>query len=214
MTKTGEWDSGTARDGRGAPRADRAMSEYARGDARAFEIVYDSVAPRLEGYLRKRLRDQARIDDIIQQTFLQMHAARGSFIDGAAVVPWAFQIMKRISIDVLRKTRREEPRDFGDGGDDPGSTLASNTATPEEILQAHETSKSVVAAFERLSEPQQTALALRYQGLSCAESATAANTTITGIKLRVHRALQALRAVFDDHEEYPEDADPDGAGDR
>ena len=45
--------------------------------------------------------------------FLQMHRARGSFIPGAAVTPWAFAIAQRLLIDRARR-RRLERRLFAD----------------------------------------------------------------------------------------------------
>lgn len=82
---------------------DEAMSRYARGDATAFDAVYDALAPQLARYLRPRVRDEARLEDIIQQTFLQMHHARGNFVIGAAVMPWAFAIARRLMIDAGRR---------------------------------------------------------------------------------------------------------------
>ena len=43
----------------------------------------------------------------MQQTFLQMHRARGSFIPGAPVMPWALAIAKRLMIDSARRQRVE-----------------------------------------------------------------------------------------------------------
>ena len=43
----------------------------------------------------------------MQQTLLQMHRARGSFIPGAAVMPWAFAIARRLIIDGARRRRIE-----------------------------------------------------------------------------------------------------------
>src|SRR5581483_3716560 len=76
--------------------ADEAMARYAQGDAAAFDAVYEGVAPRLEGYLRRHVRGTTRVEDIIQQTFLQMHAARGTFNAGADVFPWALAIARRL----------------------------------------------------------------------------------------------------------------------
>jgi RNA polymerase sigma-70 factor (ECF subfamily) len=177
---------------------DEAMAAYANGNARAFEIVYEAVAPRLQGYLRKHLREEARVDDIIQQTFLQMHVARASFIPGAEVLPWAFAIAKRLMIDWQRKTRRERPLEFTDGEDGQGRPLASGAATAEEVAVARQTGQRMVAAMAELSEPQRQALNLRQQGMSCADAASRLNTTPTGFKLRIHRALQTLRAALRD----------------
>src|SRR6478735_49383 len=62
------------------PRAaDLAMERYAAGDDAAFAQVYDEVAPRLMRHLRRHVACRAVVEDLVQQTFLQMHRARGRF---------------------------------------------------------------------------------------------------------------------------------------
>lgn len=71
--------------------ADDAMEEYAvTGAATAFERLYDALAPRLLAYLGRRTRDLAHAEDLLQQCFLQIHRARGCFVRGSKVAPWAF----------------------------------------------------------------------------------------------------------------------------
>jgi len=182
---------------------DEAMSRYAQGEAGAFELVYDEVAPRLERFLRRHVRDQAAVEDIIQQTFLQMHNARGTFIIGAEVMPWAFAIARRLMIDSGRKLRREES--FEMDGDDLARRLPGGgavAASGEEMLHAAEARARLAAAFVGLSEPQRTAFELvKTEGLSHAEAASILGTTVTGIKLRVHRAYLALRSALVEHAE-------------
>jgi len=83
------------------------MERYANGDDAAFAEVYDAIAPRLFGFLLKARRDRVATEDLMQQTFLQMHRARGSFISGAPVMPWALAIARRLLIDSARRWRVE-----------------------------------------------------------------------------------------------------------
>jgi RNA polymerase sigma-70 factor (ECF subfamily) len=177
---------------------DEAMSRYAQGEAAAFSVVYDEVAPRLERFLHRHLREKAAVEDLIQQTFLQMHGARGSFIIGAEVLPWAFAIARRLMIDSGRKSKmRREERLEMDGDELAAGLPAPAAVTGEEMLYAREASSRLAAAFGRLSEPQRSAFELvKTEGLSHAEAATILGTTVTGIKLRVHRAYLALRAAL------------------
>src|SRR5258708_6663302 len=87
--------------------ASRAMDRYAQGDDAAFSELYDALAPRLYGYLLRQTRNNARAEDLVQQTFLQMHCARGRFLRGADVVPWAFAIARRLMIAGFRRPGRE-----------------------------------------------------------------------------------------------------------
>jgi RNA polymerase sigma-70 factor (ECF subfamily) len=178
---------------------DEAMGRYAEGDARAFEVVYEAVTPLLERYLRRHLREKAQIEDIIQQTFLQMHSARGTFIVGAEVMPWAFAIARRLMIDSGRKTRREEPGEMTE--DDLAATIGDVpcVASSEDLVQAQEVRARLCAAHAQLSEPQRAAFDLvKTEGLTHAQVAVILGTTVTGIKLRIHRAYLALREALGD----------------
>lgn len=179
--------------------ADEAMARYAQGDAAAFDAVYEGVAPRLDSYLRRHVHGATRVEDIIQQTFLQMHAARGTFNVGAEVFPWALAIARRLMFDVGRKARREEYRDMQNEEElDARMAMAKAVASGEELLEAREIGAYLSAAYDRLSEPQRVAFELvKSAGLSHAQAATVAGTSVTGIKLRVHRAYVALRAALD-----------------
>src|SRR6185503_416963 len=87
--------------------ANEAMDRYADGDASAFPILYDAVAPRIEGLVRRRTSDASRIDDIVQQTFERIHRARGTFIRGSDVLSWAFKIARNLCIDAGAQGWRE-----------------------------------------------------------------------------------------------------------
>jgi DNA-directed RNA polymerase specialized sigma24 family protein len=81
---------------------------------------------------------------------------------------------------------------------DAGMLMAKAVASGEELLQAREIGACLSAAYDRLSEPQRVAFELvKTAGLSHAQAATVAGTSVTGIKLRVHRAYVALRAALD-----------------
>src|SRR5215813_8272158 len=108
--------------------ADAAMERYARGDEAAFAELYDAIAPRLLGFLRKATRDAFAAEDLMQQTLLQMHRARGSFIPGAPVLPWAFAIARRLMTDHARR-RRVELRLFSEAAADDDRIAYEPTAT-------------------------------------------------------------------------------------
>ena len=176
------------------------MERYAAGDDGAFEAVYDHLAPRLAGYLGRRVRDRAVVEDIVQETFLHMHRARGSFIRGAEVLPWAFAIARRLMIDNDRVARRQKLTVL-DGNDDDGAVPAGMTsaATAEELMQAKQTAGRLHAELARLSHPQRDAFELlKNEGLSLAQAAAVLGTTVTAVKLRAHRAYLALRRALGD----------------
>jgi RNA polymerase sigma-70 factor (ECF subfamily) len=171
------------------------MARYAAGDEAAFAVVYDALAPRLYGFLlRQTGGDAARADDLVQQTFLQMHRARGSFVAGAEVVPWAFAIARRLVIDGYRRGRREVL-----DGDDAREEPPASQPAADDLVQAQEIATRIRRELARLPEGQRAAFELvKQEGLSLAEAAQALGTTVAAVKLRAHRAYEALRAVLGD----------------
>lgn len=84
------------------------MAEYQAGSVEAFDRLHDALAPALKAYLVSLTRDSTRADDLLQETFLQMHRARASHTPGEAVRPWVFAIAKRVFLMHVRSTKRRE----------------------------------------------------------------------------------------------------------
>src|SRR5262245_19343987 len=97
--------------------ANEAMARYADGDASAFPVLYDAIAPRIEGLVRRRTSDASRVDDIVQQTFERIHRARGTFIRGSDVLSWAFKIARNLCTDLGTQGWREHVVEHDDGND-------------------------------------------------------------------------------------------------
>jgi RNA polymerase sigma-70 factor (ECF subfamily) len=169
------------------------MDRYADGDASAFPVLYDAIAPRIEGLVRRRTRDASRIDDVVQQTFERIHRARGTFIRGSDVLSWAFKIARNLCLDLGAQGWRERPAG-GDDDADPLAAAVAEVADAERVATARETLARVVRAFRRLPERQQLALELvRVEGFSMAAAAENLGVTVPSLKMSVFRGAAALR---------------------
>lgn len=182
----------------GIRAANAAMERYSNGDDAAFAELYDAIAPCLLRFLCRATRDAAAAEDLLQQTLLQMHRARGSFIPGAPVIPWAFAIAKRLTIDSARR-RRIELRLFTHDLTDDAITHESTAAmaNADEVLHARRLERQVQERLDTLPETQRTAFRLvQQEGVSLKTAAELLGTSVTAVKLRTHRAYVALRGVF------------------
>jgi RNA polymerase sigma-70 factor (ECF subfamily) len=121
----------------GTSPEDLAMARYSRGDDVAFSDLYDALAPRLFGFLRRHAGAPSAVDDFLQQTFMQLHRARGTFACGAAVLPWAFAIARRLCMDAARH-RRRHASESAVTLDDVAPPEAPADASPEAALAAAE----------------------------------------------------------------------------
>jgi RNA polymerase sigma-70 factor (ECF subfamily) len=163
------------------------MERYARGESAAFAEVYDELAPKLLGYLRRKL-SQAAAEDVLQQTFLRMHASRARFAPGARVEPWAYTIAHAASVDFMRSEQRRTGSEFVD------TEHAAQGADLEADVRAEELGEALRAELAQISPKLRDAfLLVRIDGLTHAEAAQVLGIEETATKVRAHRATVWLR---------------------
>ncbi|MBI5489605.1 MAG: RNA polymerase subunit sigma-24, partial [Deltaproteobacteria bacterium] len=61
------------------------MERYVEGDARAFDRLYEEVAPWLRGRVRAWVHERTAAEDLLQATFLKVHVARHAWRPGGSV---------------------------------------------------------------------------------------------------------------------------------
>lgn len=166
------------------------MQRYQNGDAAAFQGVYRAISERIYGFLVRSTGDRATADDLLQEVFLKIHRARHTYRSGSPVLPWAFAIARHAAVSRARsagrRSRREEVReDLSDAPAPPESEGAADDPRLDEVQ----------AAIDELPEAQREALLLlNVSGLTLKEAAEATGATVGAIKLRAHRAYEAVRA--------------------
>jgi RNA polymerase sigma-70 factor (ECF subfamily) len=183
----------------GVEGADAAMERYSRGDEAAFTELYDAIAPRLLGYLRKAIRDESAAEDLMQQTLLQIHRARGSFLPGARVMPWAFAIARRQLVDRARRYRLERSVFSDVPADDEWMSFdpSAPDAGADELLDARRLEGRLQERFDALPDAQRSAYQLlQEEGMSLKGAAEVLGTSVSAVKVRARRAYRALRAVI------------------
>jgi RNA polymerase sigma-70 factor (ECF subfamily) len=175
------------------------MQRYCDGDAGAFRELYALVAPRLLGYLLKMSRERALADDLLQQTFLKVHRARGAYVRGADPLPWIYSIAHRTFIDAARKQKRAVVRV---GTDDELPEVAAGLTGEsddrrDEVRGDPELVTATLDALAALPAQQREAVVLtKLDGKSVAEAAEIAGTTVGAMKVRAHRGYEALRRLL------------------
>ena len=75
------------------------MQAYLDGDIEAFDALYGAFAGRLRGYLLSQCRDATLADDLLQETFMQIHRSRRTYQPGRPVTPWIYAIARHVLPD-------------------------------------------------------------------------------------------------------------------
>ncbi len=174
------------------------MARYQDGDATAFRELYAQVAPRLLGYLMKMARSRAVAEDLVQQTFLKVHRARGAYVRGADPLPWIYSIAHRTFIDEARKTKRAVVRVADDEVPEVAAGIdGTSVDRRDEPRVDPDLARAALDALAELPEQQREAVVLtKLDGKSVAEAAEIAGTSVGAMKVRAHRGYEALRKLL------------------
>ena len=184
----------------GEESLDEAMNRYAQGEQAAFAILYGGLEQKLRAFLTRLTGAPVVADDLLQETFMRIHRARGSFDSGAAVVPWAYAIARNAWLDHVRaaKVRGDGARaKSSDEATLPVEATTGPDADSEQVAIARQTAALVETVLGKLAPAQREAFVLlRYEGMSVEDAAAVLGSTPTAVKLRAFRAYEALRAAL------------------
>lgn len=183
------------------------MRSYVAGDGRAFDALFDRYATRLHAFFARSFRNGSVANDLVQTTFLKIHAARSTFDASMPVRPWLFGIAARVRIDELRRRYRDAERA---SDEDLAKMTLPVDGGAERWPEANEEAERVRRAVDSLPEGQRTVVLLhRFEGLTFGEIAEvlsqAEGTKLTEVAVRVRafRAFATLRDALSDLVEEP-----------
>lgn len=182
------------------------LARLRAGDDAAFAVLVRAHAGRLLRVARRILRSEEDARDALQEAFLQAFRGIERFEGQARVSTWLHRIVVNACLMRLRaRSRRPEqpieellPRFYEDGHRvDPGPPWRSTGADP---VEQRELAELVRGAIDRLPEIHRNVLLLRdIEGLDAEETARLLDVKTDTVKVRLHRARQALRAVLAPH---------------
>jgi len=167
------------------------LARVADGDQVAFGELYDQLAPRVLGLVRRILVDFAQSEEVTQEVFLEVWqmAARYDSNKGGAVT-WVLTMAHRRAIDRVRASQSSRVRDTRIGIRDM-PTDYDQVAESVEITVEHERVKE---AMTRLTELQRQAITLAYYGgFSHSEVAEQLHIPIGTVKTRLRDGMIRLR---------------------
>lgn len=165
------------------------MREYQSGRFEAFDEIYASIAPAIRRFLlSRRSGEAAKADDLVQETFLQMHRARQTYDASYPLMPWAMAIARHVWLmDRRTLSRRPWAPDDVTAMEVPVTGEAASFVERDEVRRA----LGQVAPARRQAVIQHHVL-----GFSFKEIAERAGIAETAAKLRSSRGMGQLRALL------------------
>ncbi len=175
-------------------------------DPKAFETLVRTQTPRMLAVARRMLPTDEDARDAVQDAFLNAYRSIDGFEGQARLSTWLHRIVVNAALMKLRTRRRkpEEPLELREPAFLPDGHHAirygSWSEDVEELAGREQTRQLVRNAILDLPENYRDVVILRdIQELSTNEAAQTLGITPNAVKIRLHRARQALRDVLDAH---------------
>ena len=174
------------------------------GESGAFETLVRTQTPGLLRAARRFLRSEEDARDAVQDAFVSAFKSIGKFEAKSQLSTWLRRILINTSLMRLRARRRHPEEDierllpqFQEDGHQVHASVPW-TDSAQAMLERAELRDVVRKSIDQLPDRYRTVLLLRdIEELSTEETATILGETPNTVKVRLHRARQALRTLLD-----------------
>ncbi len=173
------------------------LERYRAGDEEAFREIISRYKNSLYAFLKRFLNQHDLVEDVFQETFLQLYISRESFDISRPLRPWLFTIAANKAKDLLRKRQRHSTISIGAiadsedvSVDDVLNILKSYETTPDEEVSRDETAGRVRQIITDMPENLRGILILAYfEQFSYKQMAEILSIPIGTVKSRLHSAV-------------------------
>jgi len=173
------------------------FARYAAGEETAFREIVSRYKNGLYAFLWNFLNRQDMVEDVFQETFLQLFTSRDSFDTSRPLRPWLFTIAANKAKDALRKQQRTAATPIGTiadsqemSFDDVLNSLTSDDTMPYEELEESEIALQVRQIIADMPENLREILILAYfNKFSYKQMAQVLSIPIGTVKSRLHTAV-------------------------
>lgn len=176
------------------------------GDREAFEALVAAGTPRLFRIIMRYVRNETAARSLVQETFLQAYKSLDSFRGESQLTSWVTGIAINLARSWLRKNSRTQTVEAADMERlQPSFRFGSYTGSfepwdPEQTAERSERKQLVHDALDELSDTYREIITLRdLEEHSTKETAEILDISRGAVRVRLHRARQALRALLNPH---------------
>lgn len=168
-----------------------------RGDKRAFGLLVEKYQRKLARLVSRMIRDQAEIEDVVQESFIKAYRALPNFRGDSAFYTWLYRIgintAKNYLVSMGRRPSVTTDIEIDDAENFEDGDELRVMETPESSLMTKEIAQTVNDAVMGLPDDLRTAITLReIDGLSYEEIATIMQCPIGTVRSRIFRARETI----------------------
>jgi RNA polymerase sigma-70 factor (ECF subfamily) len=169
------------------------LQRIAGGDRDAFAELYRRLQRPLFGYLMKLVRDREMVEDVLNETLMEVWRQAARFEGRSSVNTWVFSIAHHRAVSRLRK-KRETALD-----EEQAAAIEDEGPTPDMNAESKDMSRLLAKLMEQLSFEHREILHLAYfQEFSVQEIADALDLPPNTVKTRMFYARQRLKVLLEE----------------
>ncbi len=185
----------TAAPGDGQPGQDQPpdlaglMVLVARGDHRAFELIYEALAGPVYGVVRQVLRDPAQSEEIAQEVLLEVWRTASRFDPAkGSVTAWIMTMAHRRAVDRVRS------ENAGSRREQKAAVMLTEIEDVADVVAANLDNQRVRRCLDGLTGLQRESIELAYYGgYSYPEVAQLLGAALGTVKTRIRDGMIRMR---------------------
>jgi RNA polymerase sigma factor (sigma-70 family) len=171
------------------------------GDDRAFEELYARYRDRIGIFIRSRIRDHARAEDVAQDVFISALRRLRRSDQEIVFKPWIYEIAKNACIDEFRRSQRsrEVSLEADEEFSDAHAGMLWTAPTPPAAMESKQKLDDLRGAFGGLSESHHQLLVMReFEGLSYDEIGRRTGMSRQMVESALFRARRKLGIEYEE----------------
>jgi RNA polymerase sigma factor (sigma-70 family) len=153
-------------------------------------VLFERYHIKMYNFFLKLTFDKTASHDLTQNLFYRILRYRKTYKDNNSFKSWVYQMARNVHSDYYKQQKKTHDRfQYVEHYND-------SHATPDEPYTEDDFER-LDKALSLLKPDQQEILILsRYQGLKYEEISKVCNTTVSAVKVQVHRALKQLKNFY------------------
>ena|SRR5690349_24704189 len=163
------------------------MLRVRNDEVEALSELFERHHVALFNFFYRLIGDGAGSEDLVQDVFYRVLKYRRSYKPGTSFRTWMYQIARNARNDRFRKQRGEVELE---------AAPVASVLPIDAVDDAQQVSRLKYALMQLPEEKREVLLLSRFQGMKYEDIARLLQCDVGAVKVRVHRALQALKEQF------------------
>ncbi len=170
----------------------RLLVKAQRGDSRSLQLLCQELESIIRDYFKARFRDPSVVDDLSQETYLQLLKNFSSIKEPMKLRNYVLKVAFHVTQTFFREKYRSTEEEFTEAPD--RASLQQNPSLSHDSHARQVIDKmDMEKALEKLPEKTRQILIMKAEGYNYEEIAANMELSVSGVKMQVKRGMEKLK---------------------